>query len=178
MSMRGGAILARALSKFGVMRLYSLPGHQILAIYDACIDEGIEVISTRHEASAVYMAEATSYATREVGIALLAGGPELTNALTGIAKAHFASTPLLVVSGTNTLEKLDRGFPQDMNQLELVRPFTKWARGCYDAKRIPEYLATAYRQAIHESRTWYAQVETLISSSGPVSCSRRRSARL
>lgn len=147
--MRGGAILARALSKFGVMRLYSLPGHQILAIYDACIDEGIEVISTRHEASAVYMAEATSYATREVGIALLAGGPELTNALTGIAKAHYASTPLLVVSGTNTLEKLDRGFPQDMNQLELVRPFTKWARGCYDAKRIPEYLATAYRQAIH-----------------------------
>ncbi len=146
--MRGGAILARALSKFGVKRLYSLPGHQILSVYDACIDEGIEVLSTRHEASAVYMAEATSYATRDVGVALLAGGPELTNALTGIAKAHYASTPLLVVSGTNTLEKLDRGFPQDMNQLELVRPFTKWARGCYDAKRIPEYLATAYRQAM------------------------------
>jgi acetolactate synthase-1/2/3 large subunit len=148
MSIRGGAILARALSKFGVKRLYSLPGHQILAVYDACIDEGIEVISTRHEASAVYMAEATSYATRDVGIVLLAGGPELTNALTGIAKAHYASTPLLVVSGTNTLEKLDRGFPQDINQLDLVRPFTKWARGCYDAKRIPEYLATAYRQAM------------------------------
>ena len=102
MSTRGGTILAKALSTFGVSWIFSLPGHQILSVYDACIDEGIELISTRHEASAVYMAEATSFATRDVGVALLAGGPELTNALTGIARAHFASTPLLVISGTNT----------------------------------------------------------------------------
>jgi acetolactate synthase-1/2/3 large subunit len=147
MSVRGGAVLAKALSRFGVKRIFSLPGHQILAVYDACLDLGIEVISTRHEASAVYMAEAHAYASREAGVVLIAGGPELTNALTGIAKAYYTGTPLVVLSGTNTLEKLDRGFPQDMDQLAVVRPFTKWARGCYDARRIPEYLATAYRQS-------------------------------
>ena len=71
----------------------------------------------------------------------------MTNALTAIAQAYYARTPLVVVSGANTLQKRDKGFPQDMDQLQVVRPFTKWARSCHDVRRIPEYLATAYRQA-------------------------------
>jgi thiamine pyrophosphate-dependent acetolactate synthase large subunit-like protein len=117
-------------------------------VYDACINEGIDVISTRHEAAAVYMAEATSYSSRKVGVAVLAGGPELTNALTGLAKAFYASTPLLVLAGTNTLKKLDLGFPQDMDQLGLVSHYTKWAKGCYDGRRIPEYIAAAFSHSL------------------------------
>ncbi len=148
MKIRGGAIVVRALKKFGVQTIFSLPGHQILSVFDACLDEKVNLITTRHELSAVYMSEGMSYATQELGVALLAGGPELTNALTGLAKAFYANTPLLVISGTNTLAKRDKGFPQDMDQLELVRPFTKWSSGCYDVKRIPEYVCEAYRHAL------------------------------
>lgn len=149
MKIRGGAVLAKALKHYGADTIFSLPGHQILSVYDACIDEKINLISTRHELSAVYMAEAMSYATREMGVALLAGGPELTDALTGLVKAFYCNTPLLVVSGSNTLAKRDKGFPQDMDQFALVRPFTKWCRGCYDIKRIPEYICAAYRHALN-----------------------------
>lgn len=148
MSITGGGLVARTLKRFGVRHLFSLPGHQILSVYAACIDENMDLVSTRHEASAVYMAQALAYATRQPGVALLAGGPELTNALTGIAQAYFAKTPLVVIAGANTLSKRDKGFPQDMTQLELVRPFTKWARSCHDVRRIPEYIATAYRHAL------------------------------
>lgn len=148
MAVRGGELVARTLKGFGVRRLFSLPGHQILSVFDACIDEGLDLVSTRHEASAVFMAQAVAYATRDVGVAVLAGGPELTNALTAIAQAYFSHTPLLVVAGANTLQKRDRGFPQDMDQLSVVRPFTKWARSCHDIRRIPEYVATAYRHAV------------------------------
>ena len=147
MKIRGGAVLAKALKQYGTDTVFSLPGHQILSVFDACIDEKIRLVSTRHELSAVYMAEAMSYASREMGVAVLAGGPELTDALTGLAKAYYCNTPLLVVSGSNTLAKRDKGFPQDMDQFGLVRPFTKWCRGCYDVKRIPEYICAAHRHA-------------------------------
>ncbi|MFU8773666.1 MAG: thiamine pyrophosphate-binding protein, partial [Anaerolineales bacterium] len=147
MKIYGGRLVARTIKRFGVRHLFSLPGHQILSVYDACLDEAIDLISTRHEASAVFMAQALSFVEHEAQVVLLAGGPELTNALTAIAQAYYANTPLVVISGTNTFKKRDKGFPQDMDQLQVVRPFTKWARTCHDVYRIPEYIAAAFRYA-------------------------------
>ena len=126
MTLYGGGLVVRTLKRFGVEHLFSLPGHQTLSVFDACKAEGLDLISTRHEASAVYMAQAMSFVKREPGVVVLAGGPELTNALTGFAQAFYACTPLIVLSGSNTLQKHNRGFPQDMDQLQVIRPFTKW----------------------------------------------------
>ena len=147
MHLYGGGLIAGTLKSFGIKHLFALPGHQILSVFDACPGEGLDLVSTRHEASAVYMAQALSFAGPDPGVALLAGGPELTNALTGIAQAYYAHTPLVVISGSNTPAKRDKGFPQDMDQLQVVRPFTKWARICQDVRRIPEYIAMALRHA-------------------------------
>jgi acetolactate synthase-1/2/3 large subunit len=147
MKLYGGGLIVRTLKSYGVKHLFALPGHQILSVFDACPEEGLDLVSPRHEASAVFMAQAMSLTGREPGVALLAGGPELTNALTGIAQAYYSNTPLVVISGSNTPAKRDRGFPQDMDQFQVVRSFTKWARGCYDVKRIPEFIAMAFRQA-------------------------------
>ncbi len=102
MKLYGGGVVAKTLKQFGVRHLFSLPGHQTLSVFDACLDEQIDLISTRHEAAAVFMAQAISIATRQPGVALLAGGPELTNALTAIAQAYYANTPLVIIAGTNT----------------------------------------------------------------------------
>jgi len=146
--MYGGGLIARTLKSFGLKHLFALPGHQILSLFDACPGEGLDLISTRHEASAVFMAQALSFVGPGPGVVLLAGGPELTNAVTGIAQAYYARTPLVVISGSNTYSKRDKGFPQDMDQLQVVRPFTKWARSCHDVQRIPEYVAMAFRHAL------------------------------
>jgi acetolactate synthase-1/2/3 large subunit len=148
MNAYGGGLVAKTLKKYGVRQLFSLPGHQILSVFDACQSEGLDLITTRHELSAVYMAQGLSFITQAPGVALLAGGPELTNALTAIVQAYYAKTPLVVISGANTLQKRDKGFPQDMDQIQVVRPFTKWARSCHDTRRIPEYISVAYRQAM------------------------------
>ena len=147
MKLYGGGLVTRTLKSFGLKHLFALPGHQILSVFDACPGEGLDLVSTRHEASAVYMAQALSLTGPDPGVVLLAGGPELTNALTAIAQAYYANIPLVVISGSNTPAKRDKGFPQDMDQLQVVRPFTKWARACQDVRRIPEYVAAAFRQA-------------------------------
>ena len=148
MNLYGGGVVVRTLKAFGVRHVFSLPGHQTLSIFDACSTWGLEMVSTRSEAAAAYMAQASSFVDREPGVVVLAGGPELTNALTAIAQASYACTPLVVISGSNTLQKRDRGFPQDMDQLQVVRPFTKWARSCHAVERIPEYIEAAFRNAL------------------------------
>ena len=81
MKITGGGLIAQTLKRFGIQQIYSLPGHQILSVYDACLDLGLDLISTRHEVSTIYMAQALAYTRREPAVALIAGGPELTNAL-------------------------------------------------------------------------------------------------
>jgi len=148
MSIHGGGLVANTLKNYGVSHIFSLPGHQILSVYEACHAIDMDLITTRHELSAVYMAQGLSFGRREPGVALLAGGPELTNAVTAIAQAHYSNTPLVIIAGANTSSKRDKGFPQDMDQLQVVRPFTKWARSCHDVRRIPEYISVAFRQAL------------------------------
>jgi acetolactate synthase-1/2/3 large subunit len=36
---------------------------------------------------------------------------------------------------------------QEIDQLAVFKPVTKWAERCYDAKRIPDVVASAFRQA-------------------------------
>lgn len=148
MSSNGGTLVAQTLRRFGVRHVTTLPGHQILSVYSACLDEGLDLISMRHEASTTYAAQALAYTMGRPAVALLAGGPSLTNALTGVIQSYYANSPLVVIAGSNTLSKRDKGFPQDMDTMQLLRPFTKWARSCHDVRRIPEYIGMAFRHAL------------------------------
>jgi acetolactate synthase-1/2/3 large subunit len=65
--MRGADILVQTLAKAGVRRLFGLSGNQTMPIFDACIDAGIEIVHTRHEAAAVFMADAFAQLTGQVG---------------------------------------------------------------------------------------------------------------
>ena len=66
--MRGADLLIATLAKAGVRRIFSLSGNQIMPVYDACIDAGIEIVHTRHEASAVFMADAWAQMTGEIAV--------------------------------------------------------------------------------------------------------------
>ena len=73
--MRGADLVTKALSEAGVQTIFSLSGNQILPIYDACIDAGIELVHVRHEAAAVFMADAWAQITGDVGVALVTAAP-------------------------------------------------------------------------------------------------------
>jgi acetolactate synthase-1/2/3 large subunit len=78
---------------------------------------------------------------------LVTAGPGFTNALTGIANAHLDNAPLVVLCGRHPLRDDLTGALQEMNQVDMVKPITKWCATCYETKRIPEYLNIAFRQA-------------------------------
>jgi len=78
---RGADILARALARAGARQLFSLSGNQIMPVYDAAIDAGLNITHVRHEGAAVHMADAWGRLTGEPGIALLTGGPGHANGI-------------------------------------------------------------------------------------------------
>src|SRR6202521_4496019 len=84
-------ILIREMLALGIRRCFSVSGNRVMAIYDAVIDSGIEIIHTRHEAAAVHMADAWGRLTEEPGIALVTAGPGHMNALSALYEIGRAS---------------------------------------------------------------------------------------
>ena len=76
--MRGADLVAKSLAEAGVRTIFTLSGNQIMPIFDACIDVDIRLIHTRHEAAAVYMADAWAQVTGEVGVAMITAAPGLS----------------------------------------------------------------------------------------------------
>jgi acetolactate synthase-1/2/3 large subunit len=105
------------------------------------------LVDVRHEAAATYAAEGWALATRQPGVCLVTAAPGITNAVTGLANALASGSPVVCIAGAATLRGQDSGEVESLEQLELVRSVTKWARRVYHLDRIPEYVAMAFRAA-------------------------------
>ncbi len=144
----GGWLVARMLKREGVEVVFTLSGGHIAGIYDGCLREGIRVVDTRHEQAAVHAAEGWAKTTRKPGVALLTAGPGVTDGVTGVANAYLAGSPILVIGGAAPLGFWDRGALQEMGQIDLLRPITKWARTVHETSRLGEYVGIAFRQML------------------------------
>lgn len=139
----GGRLVAQALKRHGVEVMFTLCGGHVLPILDGCLEEGIRVIDARHEQAAVVMAEGFAYATRTTGVAAVTAGPGFTNAVTGMADANASGVPVVVLSGRTPVKTWKRGAIQDVDQLAIARPVSKWAHTCFQADRLSEHVADA-----------------------------------
>lgn len=145
----GSEILARSLKAQGVDTMFYLMGGPMMDAEAACIREGIRAIDVRHEQAAAMMAYAWGRMLNRTGVAMSCSGPGATNLLTGVATAWADAAPLVVISGSAsaTGSAGGRGIFQEMDQVAMFRPVTKWADRVLSPQRIPDMLATAFRQA-------------------------------
>jgi acetolactate synthase-1/2/3 large subunit len=146
-TVHGGRLVARALRAEQVPFIFTLCGGHVMPIYDGCLDEGIGVIDVRHEQTAAHAADGWARVTGRPGVAVVTAGPGLTDAVTGVASAHRANIPMIIMGGQGPRPFADMGSLQDMNHVELMRPITKWAISVPEGRRIPEYLSMAFRTA-------------------------------
>ncbi len=145
------AVIARCLKARGVDRVFALCGGHIMPIWMQLDRVGIRIIDVRDERAAVYMAHAHAELTGMLGVALITAGPGVTNAMTGIANAHVARAPVLVMSGVPPRAQDNRGALQDMDHTAFVRPITRYARTIRQpelvAQELDEAIARAFGQA-------------------------------
>jgi acetolactate synthase-1/2/3 large subunit len=146
-TLTGGRLVARMLRKEGVSTVFTLSGLHVAPIYAGCVDEGVRLVDTRHEQAAAHAADAWARLTRGVGVAIVTAGPGVTDAVTGVANAWAASSPLLLLGGAAPTFNQGRGSLQELPQVPLFQGITKWADRVPSAELVPSFLAKAFRVA-------------------------------
>jgi acetolactate synthase I/II/III large subunit len=144
----GGTLFAEALADRGVRSLFTLPGGHILSLLDACGDQGIRVIDTRHEGAAALAAEGWALATGEVGVCAVTAGPGFANGLIGLIDAGAWSVPLAFIAGRTGVRRQGRGAVMDIDQQAIARPMAKWAVSCPRVAQIHRCVT----EALYRSR--------------------------
>jgi len=143
----GGQLVARMLKKEGVGTVFTLSGLHIAPIYVGLVEEGIRIVDTRHEQAAAHAADAWARLSRGVGVAIVTAGPGVTDAVTGVANAWAANSPLLLIGGAAPTFNQGRGSLQEMPQTQLFQGITKWSDRVPSPELLPSYLAKAFRVA-------------------------------
>ena len=144
----GGELVARSLAAQGVSTIYTLCGGHVAPIYDGCLNHNITVIDFRHEQAAAHAADAHARLTRNVGVALVTAGPGVTDAVTGVANAYQARSPMILLGGAAPLKTKGMGALQEMPQTEMFQTFTKSSFTIERTEDIPAKMAEAYRHAL------------------------------
>ncbi|HXJ78866.1 MAG TPA: thiamine pyrophosphate-binding protein [Candidatus Methylomirabilis sp.] len=144
----GGHLVARTLKEAGVKHVFTLCGGHILPIYDGCVNEGLGVVDMRHEQACAHAGDAYARLTRNIGVAVVTAGPGVTDAVTGVANAFSARSPLLLIGGAAPLGLRGLGALQETEQVALLRPITKGSWTVAETRQIPEVLTTAIRTAL------------------------------
>jgi len=144
----GGEMLVRVLEREGIRELFTLHGGHLDAIFQAARGRNLRWIDTRHEQAAGHAADGWARTTGRVGVAIVTAGPGVTDVVTAVTNAYLDCIPTLFIGGAAPLRDaetlpLQGGF----DQLDLLRPITKWAHRITQTHRIPELVTQALRVA-------------------------------
>jgi len=141
--MRGADIVAQSLRACGANTVFALSGNQIMPIFDAALDTDLRLIHTRHEANAVFMAEAWAQLTGDIGVAMVTAGPGFANALSAMYSAKTSETPVVLLSGDSPLACDGLGAFHELDQCAMAGPVTKHTGRVMSEHTLGEDLARA-----------------------------------
>ncbi|XP_059588458.1 2-hydroxyacyl-CoA lyase 2 isoform X4 [Alligator mississippiensis] len=143
----GGELVAEVLKAHRVRYLFTLVGGHISPILVASEKLGIRVVDTRHEATAVFAADAVARLSGTVGVAAVTAGPGVTNTITAVKNAQMAESPVLLIGGAASRLQKGRGALQDIDQMSLLRPLCKFCASVQTVREIVPVLRRAIATA-------------------------------
>ncbi len=132
----GGDIIADTLARHGIGHIFTLCGGHISPILTGARSRDINVVDVRDEVSAVFAADGIARLTGVPGVAAVTAGPGVTNTVTAVKNAQMAQSPVLIFGGATATVLKGRGSLQDIDQLSLMEPLTKWATSLSVVKEL------------------------------------------
>lgn len=145
--MKAAELFVKSLEAAHVKYIFGVPGEENLVFLEAVRKSSIELITTRDEQTAVFMAATVGRLTGQVGVALSTLGPGATNLVTGVAYAQLGAMPLLVITGQKPIKKSKQGKFQIVDVVRMMQPLTKFSETIVSADRIPSSVYHAIRMA-------------------------------
>ncbi len=148
--MKASDLFVQTLEQKWVKVIYGVPWEENLDLLDSIGKSSIELILTRNEQTAVFMAATYGRFTGEPGIALATLWPGATNMVTGVAYAQLWGLPVIVITGQKPIKKSKQGQFQIIDVVSMMKPITKYATTIVSANRIPYILDNAFKIAMGE----------------------------
>jgi acetolactate synthase I/II/III large subunit len=148
---KGSDLLVAALENEGVDRIFGVPGEENLDVVESLRTSRIELILTRHEQPAAFMAATYGRLTGKPGVCISTLGPGALNFATGAAYAHLGAMPMILITGQKPILTSRQARFQMVDVVASMRPLTKMTRQIVSAASIPTLVREAFRVA-HEER--------------------------
>ncbi len=148
--MKVAEFIVKFLEERGINLVFGLPGYNILDVYDVLRTSSIEHLLVKHENAAAVMADVYGRLTGKPGICITTAGPGATNAVTGIAGALAASSPLIHLAGHCSSKERIQPYHGVDDWFFLEKVFssvTKWSRTVVDPSEVPKVIAKAFEVA-------------------------------
>src|SRR5215475_13601507 len=143
----GNDLVVKALKDEGVDTVFYLTGGPMVDVAARCIEIGFRSVDCRHEQAAAMAAHAYSRVSGKPGVCFAASGPGTTNLITGVGNAFLDAIPVITLGGASALSQAGMGAFQEMDQVGMFKPITKWAERVMDVRRIPDLINKAFRIA-------------------------------
>jgi len=146
---RAGVAATRVLRDRGVRYAFGVPGESFLGLLDALHETPeIQLVSTRHEGGAAFMAEAVGKLTGTPALCMGTRGVGSANLAIGVHTAFQDSTPLIALVGQVETEFRHREALQEVELAPFFAQITKWAVEAPTGARLPEIVSEAYRRSV------------------------------
>ena len=148
--MKTSDLLIEALENEGVRYIYGIPGEENLDVLDSLSRSTIELVLTRHEQAAGFMAATHGRLTGEPGVCLSTLGPGATNFVTAAAYAQLGGMPMVMLAGQKPIRSSKQGRFQIVDVVNLMSPTTKYSEQIVEGSRAPAMVREAFRLAAEE----------------------------
>ena len=147
---KGSDLFIAALENEGVERIFGVPGEENLDTLESMRSSSIELVLTRHEQSAAFMAATYGRLTGRPGVCLSTLGPGALNLATGAAYAHLGAMPMILITGQKAILSSQQARFQIVDVVAAMKPLTKMSRQIVSAASIPSMVRDAFRVATQE----------------------------
>jgi len=147
---KGSDLLVAALEHEGVDRIFGVPGEENLDVVESLRNSKIELVLTRHEQGAAFMAATYGRLTGKPGVCITTLGPGALNLTTGAAYALLGAMPMVMITGQKGIMKSRQAGFQIVDVVSAFRPLTKMSRQIVSTATIPTLVRDAFRIASEE----------------------------
>jgi acetolactate synthase-1/2/3 large subunit len=148
--MKASDLFVKALENEGVDRIFAVPGEENLDVLESLRGSSIELVLTRHEQSAAFMAATHGRLTGRPGVCMATLGPGALNLVTGAAYAHLGAMPMVLITGQKAIMTARQARFQIVDIVATMKPLTKASRQIVSGASIPSVVRDAFRLAAEE----------------------------
>jgi acetolactate synthase-1/2/3 large subunit len=148
--MKASDLFIKALENEGVEYIFGIPGEENLDMLDSLRNSKIELILTRHEQGAGFMAATYGRLTGKPGVCMSTLGPGATNLVTPAAYAQLGAMPMLMITGQKPIKKSKQGRFQIIDVIDMFQSLTKLTKQIVNGHNIPSLVRESFRLAMEE----------------------------